>query len=83
MAMPSWNSSADQGALAQRAEEASYQRVRAHILETHDCSVSSVVTNCRVSYNGAIAFLERLERDGIVSPADIQGARRVLEPPTV
>jgi DNA segregation ATPase FtsK/SpoIIIE-like protein len=48
------------------------------VVESGNASTSWLQRQLRVGYNDAAELIERMERDGIVSPADRVGRRKVL-----
>jgi S-DNA-T family DNA segregation ATPase FtsK/SpoIIIE len=48
------------------------------VTETGKASISYVQRRLQVGYNRAARMIERMERDGVVSPADHRGAREVV-----
>ncbi|MDR0716509.1 MAG: DNA translocase FtsK [Azoarcus sp.] len=51
------------------------------VIKTRRASISLVQRHLRVGYNRAARLLERMERDGVVSPMGNNGNRDVLAPP--
>ena len=50
----------------------------AFILESRKTSISSLQRQLRIGYNRAANLMQALEDAGIVSPADVSGARKIL-----
>jgi S-DNA-T family DNA segregation ATPase FtsK/SpoIIIE len=57
-----------------------YERAVEHVKKTGEASVLNVQAGARISYNGALSFLERMEAEGVVSAADDEGKRTVVTP---
>lgn len=57
-----------------RVAEQMYERAVAAV-QAGATSVRDLQAACRLSHNGAVQFLDRMEQDGIVSPANEQGQR--------
>ncbi|MDR2260147.1 MAG: DNA translocase FtsK 4TM domain-containing protein [Azoarcus sp.] len=51
------------------------------VIKTRRASISLVQRHLRIGYNRAARLLERMERDGVVSPMGNNGNRDVLAPP--
>ena len=49
-----------------------------YILESKKTSISSLQRQLRIGYNRAANLMEALENAGVVSPADINGSRKIL-----
>jgi S-DNA-T family DNA segregation ATPase FtsK/SpoIIIE len=55
-----------------------YDRAVALVAETRQASISMIQRRLRVGYNRAARMVERMEREGIVGPADGPNRREVL-----
>ncbi len=55
-----------------------YRRAVQVVAESQKASTSYVQRQLRIGYNNAARLIERMEKDGIVSPADHVGRREVL-----
>ena len=55
-----------------------FDQAVAYILESKKTSISSLQRQLRIGYNRAANLMEALENAGVVSPADINGSRRIL-----
>jgi S-DNA-T family DNA segregation ATPase FtsK/SpoIIIE len=58
-----------------------YDRACAIVQETRQVSISMIQRRLRIGYNRAARIVEVMERQGVVSPPDIQNRREVLLPP--
>jgi S-DNA-T family DNA segregation ATPase FtsK/SpoIIIE len=54
-----------------------YDQAVAIVTETQQASISMVQRRLRVGYNRAARMIERMERDGVVGPADGAKPREV------
>lgn len=52
---------------------------KAFVIESGRASISAVQRKFKIGYNRAAHLIEDLERQGVVSPMDNSGARKVLE----
>jgi S-DNA-T family DNA segregation ATPase FtsK/SpoIIIE len=59
-----------------------YDEAVRFVTETRKASISSVQRRFKVGYNRAARMIEDMERAGIVTPADANGSRQVLAPPS-
>ena len=55
-----------------------FDQAVAYILESKKTSISSLQRQLRIGYNRAANLMEALENAGVVSPADINGSRKIL-----
>ncbi|MBH5329828.1 DNA translocase FtsK 4TM domain-containing protein [Eikenella sp. S3360] len=55
-----------------------FDQAVAFILESRKTSISSLQRQLRIGYNRAANLMQALEDAGIVSPADVSGARKIL-----
>ena len=55
-----------------------FDQAVAYILESKKTSISSLQRQLRIGYNRAANLMEALENAGVVSPADLNGSRRIL-----
>ena len=55
-----------------------FDQAVAYILESKKTSISSLQRQLRIGYNRAANLMQALEDAGIVSPADVSGARKIL-----
>ncbi|MCG3172484.1 MAG: hypothetical protein GMKNLPBB_00636 [Myxococcota bacterium] len=58
-----------------------YDEAVAFVLESRVASISAVQRRLRIGYNRAANIIERMEREGLVGPANGSGPREVLAPP--
>ncbi len=68
----------DFGGTAADNEGDDYRRACQVVAESQKASTSYVQRQLRIGYNNAARLIERMEKDGIVSPADHVGRREVL-----
>lgn len=61
-----------------QADERLYQEAVAAVRESGRASVSYVQRVLRLNYNHGLALVQRMEREGVVSAADLAGKRSVL-----
>jgi DNA segregation ATPase FtsK/SpoIIIE, S-DNA-T family len=59
-----------------------YDRAVALVAETRQASISMIQRRLRIGYNRAARMVERMEREGVVGPADGPNRREVLIQPT-
>lgn len=55
-----------------------FDQAVAYILESKKTSISSLQRQLRIGYNRAANLMEALENAGVVSPADLNGSRKIL-----
>jgi DNA segregation ATPase FtsK/SpoIIIE, S-DNA-T family len=60
------------------ARDALYDQALAIVLDTRQASTSMVQRKLRIGYNRAARLIERMEREGVVGPADGAKPREVL-----
>lgn len=70
---------AEQAARKAGADSAGYDRAKAHVLGTRDTSVAALQIACKLSYNGAVEYLARMESEGIVSAPNEGTGTRVVQ----
>ena len=58
-----------------------YDRAVAIVLRDRKASISYIQRRLAIGYNRAADLVERMERDGVVTPADSVGRRDILLPP--
>ena len=63
------------------AGDALYSQAVALICRERKASTSFVQRHLQIGYNRAARLIERMEADGVVSPANHVGKREVLAPP--
>lgn len=66
------------GRLGAESEDA-YEEAKKVVLESGRPSISFVQRHLRIGYNAAARIIERMEKDGLVSPIGANGQRTVLE----
>lgn len=49
-------------------EDRLYPLVREHVTRTGRCSISNIQLTFQIGYNHATRLIERMEREGVVSP---------------
>lgn len=59
-----------------------YDEAVRFVVDSRKASISSVQRQLKVGYNRAARMIEDMEKAGIVSPAETNGSRTVLAPPT-
>lgn len=62
------------------AGEALYQDARELVIRDRNASTSYIQRKLQLGYNTAAAIVERMEREGVVGPANHAGKREVLAP---
>jgi S-DNA-T family DNA segregation ATPase FtsK/SpoIIIE len=72
---------AESGAPEEDFSDENYDAALALVTETRQASISMIQRRLRVGYNRAARMIERMEREGIVGPADGSRPREVLAPP--
>ena len=55
-----------------------FDQAVAFVLESHKTSISALQRQLRIGYNRAANLIDALENAGVLSPADINGSRRIL-----
>lgn len=55
-----------------------FDQAVAYVLESKKTSISSLQRQLRIGYNRAANLMEALENAGVVSPADLNGSRKIL-----
>lgn len=60
-----------------------YDEVVQFVTETRRVSISSVQRKFKIGYNRAARIVEEMEKSGVVTPMESNGAREVLAPPPV
>lgn len=60
-------------------EEQLYEKAKTIVREDKNASTSRLQRHLRIGYNHAARIIERMERDGIVGPANHVGKREVLD----
>lgn len=70
---------AEQAARKAGADTAGYDRAKAHVLATRDTSVAALQVACKLSYNGAVEYLARMEAEGIISAPNEGTGTRVVQ----
>lgn len=63
------------------AEDILYDEAVAYVRETGKASISLLQRKLRIGYNRAAHLIEEMEEEGVVSPVDSAGSRKVLPPP--
>jgi S-DNA-T family DNA segregation ATPase FtsK/SpoIIIE len=69
------------GGLSEDFDDEMYDQAVRIVAETRQASISMVQRRLRVGYNRAARMIERMEREGIVGPADGPNRREVLVSP--
>ena len=59
-----------------------YRRAVAVVFERKRASISMVQRHLRIGYNRAARLIEEMERNGVVTPMDESGARKIIGPST-
>jgi hypothetical protein len=70
---------AAQAAKAQRAAEGTYQRVLAAVRAAGGASMN-LMRQQGCSHNGAMAFIERMQQEGVIGEADESGQHPLIAP---
>ncbi len=70
---------AEQAARKAGADTAGYDRAKAHVLGTRDTSVAALQVACKLSYNGAVEYLDRMEAESIISAPNEGTGTRVVQ----
>lgn len=73
--------------LAQESEEAKadlgddtlYEKAKALVLTDRKASTSYIQRRLQIGYNLAASFVERMEREGVIGPANASGKREILD----
>ena len=68
----------DEGEGGGGSDDPLYDRAVACVATAGYCSISHIQRQLGIGYNKAADLVERLERDGLVGPADANGRRQVL-----
>ena len=55
-----------------------FDRAVSFVIETRKTSISSLQRHLKIGYNRAANMMDALEEAGVVSAADVGGARKVL-----
>ena len=61
--------------------DALYDQAVRIVTETRKASISGVQRRLKIGYNRAARMIEEMERSGVISPMEANGAREVLAPP--
>jgi S-DNA-T family DNA segregation ATPase FtsK/SpoIIIE len=75
-----WGGAEDSGA---SGENSLYDEAVYFVTDSRKASISSVQRRFKVGYNKAANLIEKMEKEGVVSPAESNGSRTVLAPPPV
>ena len=62
----------------QHLEDSMYARCLEAARKDGATSIAHLQLNCRLSYNGALLFIQRMEREGVIGPANEDGMRPVI-----
>ena len=62
----------------QQIEDAVYARAVEAVRKEGRCSIAVIQVGARVSYDGALAFIDRMVKEGVVGPLNEDGQREVL-----
>jgi len=57
-----------------------YERARDLVMRERKVSISYIQRRLSIGYNRAADIIERMEQDGLISPANGTGRREVLKP---
>jgi hypothetical protein len=55
-----------------------YTRAKQHVLDSRNCSISGLKKHLQLGHGKAATLVKRMERDGIVGPANHAGLRTIL-----
>ena len=71
----------EDGAPADDFHDEMYDQAVAIVCETRQASVSFIQRRLQIGYNRAASLIERMEQEGVVSPANHAGKREILAGP--
>lgn len=60
------------------SERSEYDKAKDFVIESQKCSISAIQRLLRIGYNRAARLVEQMESDGVVTPVNGNGSRRVL-----
>jgi S-DNA-T family DNA segregation ATPase FtsK/SpoIIIE len=68
----------DENSSGESSSKGDYEKAVEIVLAERKTSISYIQRRLRIGYNKAASFVEQMEEEGILSPADHTGKRRIL-----
>lgn len=67
-------------AVRQQLADTRYAQILEAVRQDGATSIAHLQEKCSCTYNGALHFLLRMEKEGVIGPADEGGTRPLLKP---
>lgn len=64
----------------QQLIDSRYEQILEAVRQDGATSIAHLQEKCSCTYNGALHFLLRMEKEGVIGPADEGGTRPLLKP---
>lgn len=64
----------------QQLIDSRYAQILEAVRQDGATSIAHLQEKCKCTYNGALHFLLRMEKEGVIGPADEGGTRPLLKP---